>query len=86
MIKDIIKMIMKEEFKANNATREYIEKSYRLLNDAIKGKFKYVDPEEKEDETNIRELHQTGEGGVRKVANDRLIESEAKSGRKRVVD
>jgi hypothetical protein len=57
MIKDVIKMIMKDEFKANNSTREYVEKSYRLLHDAIKGKFKYVDPEDKEDETNIRELH-----------------------------
>ena len=50
-------MIMKDENSANNSTREYIEKSYRLLNEQIEGKYKYVEPEEKEDETNAREIH-----------------------------
>jgi hypothetical protein len=75
-------MVMKDEFKVNCSTREYIEKSYRYLYDLIKGKFKVVGAEAKEMEINAREVIQTGDGGDRHAANDKLMDSELKSGRK----
>jgi len=31
LVREIIRMVMRDEFKANNSVREYIEKSHRLL-------------------------------------------------------
>ena len=82
LVKDVVRMIMNDEYKVNTSVREYVEKSYRLLHEQIQGKFTYVEPEDKEDEINMREVHQTGEGGMRDAANDKLLDSEFKSGRK----
>jgi hypothetical protein len=82
LVRDVIRMIMKDEFKINTATRTYIEKSYRYLYDLIKGKFKVVDPEEKETEINAREVIQTGDGGTRHAANDQMMDTEFETGRK----
>jgi len=45
LIRDIMKMLMEDEFKVNTSIREYIEKSYRLIHDQMSGKFREVDPE-----------------------------------------
>lgn len=56
LIRDVVNQIIKDEQKANNSTKEYIEKAYRLLNDHITGKFNYIAPEELENELNKREI------------------------------
>ena len=33
LIRDVMKMLMEDEFKVNTSIREYIEKSYRLIHE-----------------------------------------------------
>jgi len=35
LVRELIKMLMADEFKENNAIRAYLEKSYRLLHEQI---------------------------------------------------
>lgn len=43
-----MKMLMAAEFKENNSTREYIEKSYRMLYEQTQGNWTYGEPEKLE--------------------------------------
>ena len=56
LVRDLIKLIMNDEFKINDGIRQYIEKSYRLLHEQIQGKYKYIQPEDLESEMNKREI------------------------------
>lgn len=85
LIRDVMRTIMKDEYKVNNSTREYIEKSFRLLYESMQSKFTYVDPEDREKEINAREIYQTGAGGDRDAKNDKLLDAEIEKGRKEVI-
>ena len=41
LVREMMKMLMAAEFKENNGTREYIEKSYRMLYEQMQGQWKY---------------------------------------------
>ena len=86
LVKDVMRQIMRDEFKVNTGVREYIEKSFRMLYDNMSGKFTYVEPEDREMEINAREVIQTGDGGTRDQKNDKLLDSEFAGGRKQHVD
>ena len=86
LVREIMKMLMASEFKENNAIREYVEKSYRLLHEQMQGLWRYRAPEGTERELNTRELLQTGVGGVRDAKNDMLLDTENEESRKRPVD
>jgi hypothetical protein len=42
LVRDVIKLLMNDEFKVNESVRIYIEKSFRLLHEHIQEKYKYV--------------------------------------------
>jgi len=56
LFRNVINMLIKDEFKANNTIREYLEKTYRFLQEQIDNKWSYNDPENLENEMNKREL------------------------------
>ena len=70
LIRDIIKMLINNEFAINTGIREYIEKTYRLLHDQMENKWSYGKPEKQESELNKRELIQTGETSLRDAKAD----------------
>lgn len=45
LIRGVMKMLMKDELDVNVNTRQYLEKSYRLLHEMMNKKFTVVDPE-----------------------------------------
>lgn len=50
------RILIEKEFDENNQAREYIEKTYRLLHDTMETKWSYINPSNKDDELNKREL------------------------------
>jgi len=42
LVREVIKLLMNDEFKINESIRMYIEKSFRLLHEQIQGRYKYV--------------------------------------------
>lgn len=65
-------MMMEDEKNENKNTKDYLEKSYRLLFEHINKEWEYLAPEEKESELNQREIMATKKGGYRDSKNDRL--------------
>jgi len=86
LVRELMKMLVNDEFKENNAIRTYLEKSYRLLHEQIQNRWNYTDPEKLEEELNVRELTQTGAGGLRDAKNDMLADTESGETRKRNID
>ena len=88
LVREIIRMVMRDEFKANNSVREYIEKSHRLLYEQMKKEFKVYDAEEVEDQLNMREVMQKGgkNSGLRDKKNDKLIDGETGNPKKKKFD
>lgn len=44
LIRETMRMLMKDEFKENTNIREYIEKSYRLMHQQMMGLWRYKEP------------------------------------------
>ena len=55
LVREVMKLLMANEAKENNKVNEYLEKAYRLLAAQISGEWKYIPPEQQEDEFNKRE-------------------------------
>ena len=56
LIRGIVNKLRKSEFNENNNTREYLEKTYRVLNDQMEKKWSYGEPAAKEEELNKRQV------------------------------
>jgi hypothetical protein len=83
LVRELMAMLMDAEKRANQNSREYLEKAYRLLYEQLRDEWHYLAPEDKEDELNQREVLNKKEGGARLAKNDKLVD---KSERKKTVD
>lgn len=78
LVRELMAMLMEAERQQNHATREYLEKAYRLLHEHLNEEWEYLAPEAKEDELNQREVRAKQSGGGRHSKNDRLSEKIAR--------
>lgn len=82
LVRGIIQKLRKTEFEENATTREYLEKTYRVLNDQMEKKWSYGEPADKENEMNKREVIQTGTAGTRDSKHDLRRTADGKRAKK----
>ena len=76
LLREVMRMLIKAEFKQNNSVREYLELTYRLLHEGMENKWTYERPEKLEEELNKREMVQTGVPGSRDAKAELRVDKE----------